>query len=197
MTTVRELADDLHTLTLDADPLAASFFGVPGYEDRLPDLSPAASARLVTDLRTVLDRAEALVPANAADEVTLAAIRHCALGGITGAEVALVECSPGPYGDGPAALVMAASRTAPDNDEAAAAHLVRAQGYAPYLDQCGERLRDGARAGRTPAAVLLDVAIAQCDGWLEGESLGPLGSVEMPDPQQSVELARVVTTSTR
>jgi uncharacterized protein (DUF885 family) len=194
---VLELADDLHALTLDADPLAASFFGEPGYEDRLPDLSRAAAARLVTALRAVLDRADALTPANAAEDVTLAAIRHTALGGITWAEVALVECSPGPYGDGPAALVMAASRTAPESDQAAAAHLDRARAYAAYLDQCGDRLRDGAAAGRTPAAVVLEVSIDQCDGWLEGETLGPLGSVEMPDPEQSLELAQIVARSTR
>ncbi|HEY5334440.1 MAG TPA: hypothetical protein VIJ71_00295 [Mycobacteriales bacterium] len=70
MTTVRALADDLHTLTLDADPLAASFFGEPGYEGRLPDLSRDASARLVTTLRTVLDRADALTAADAAEGVT-------------------------------------------------------------------------------------------------------------------------------
>lgn len=197
MTSVRDLADDLHVLTLDADPLAASFFGEPGYEDRLPDLTASASERLVTALRTVLDRADALTPADAGEEVTLAAIRHAAHSGIAWSQVALVECSPGPYGDGPAALVMAASRTVPETDEAATAHLARAGAYAEYLDQCAERLREGARRGRTPAAAVLDVAIAQCDGWLAEETLGPLGSVEMPDPEQSVELARIVTSSTR
>lgn len=197
MTSVRELADELHALTLDADPLAATFYGEPGYEDRLPDLTAAASARLVTRLHTVLDRAGALAPADPADAVTLAAIRHAADAGIIAAEVALVEFSPGPYGDGPAALVHAAIRTAPETDAAADAHLARAGAYATYLDQCGERLREGARAGRTAPAVVLDVALGQCDGWLATETLGPLGSVEMPTAGHSLQLAETVRTSTR
>ena len=41
MVTVREVADGYITRMAAIDPLAATAWGIPGYDDRLPDLSPA------------------------------------------------------------------------------------------------------------------------------------------------------------
>jgi uncharacterized protein (DUF885 family) len=52
--TVREIADGYITRMAAIDPLAATAWGVPGYDDRLPDLSPAGLAERADLQRTTL-----------------------------------------------------------------------------------------------------------------------------------------------
>lgn len=66
-----ELLDDHWEWTLREQPLTASFLGDPRYNDRWPDLTPAAHARRMQDLRTFLKRLERIDRAqlSAADQV--------------------------------------------------------------------------------------------------------------------------------
>ena len=43
-----DLAAELLAATLDADPLAGSLYGFPGYDERLPDFSSAAEQAQAT-----------------------------------------------------------------------------------------------------------------------------------------------------
>jgi len=52
-------AAELLSAVFDADPLSASMYGFPGYDDRLPDLSDEAEARVASSLATIAQRAEA------------------------------------------------------------------------------------------------------------------------------------------
>ncbi len=53
-----DLATELLSTVFDADPLSASMYGFPGYDDRLPDLSDEAEARVAATLTTIAQRAE-------------------------------------------------------------------------------------------------------------------------------------------
>src|SRR5271165_3685053 len=53
-----DLAAELLTAALDADPLAGSLYGFPGYDDRLPDFGAAAEDESARVLASVADRAE-------------------------------------------------------------------------------------------------------------------------------------------
>ena len=52
-----ELAAELLTATLDAEPLTGSIYGFPGYDDLLPDFSEEAEADQVRRLGSIAGRA--------------------------------------------------------------------------------------------------------------------------------------------
>jgi hypothetical protein len=51
---VRGLADTFHDRWLARNPFAASVYGIPGYEDRVPDDSEAGEAAARAELESVL-----------------------------------------------------------------------------------------------------------------------------------------------
>jgi hypothetical protein len=53
-----DLAAELLTTVLDADPLSGSLYGFPGYDDLLPDFSDAAETEQAKRLTSVAVRAE-------------------------------------------------------------------------------------------------------------------------------------------
>ena len=74
----RTAVDDLAERHLDAqlelDPLAATFIGAPGFDDRMPDLSPAGlQARAELNRRTLRELSQAS-PVDDTDKVTIAAM---------------------------------------------------------------------------------------------------------------------------
>ena len=77
-----DLAADLLTTVLDADPLTASLFGFPGYDDLLPDFSAEAEQDQARRLTSVAERAEQM-PDQGLDETelqTLDFVRYMARG---------------------------------------------------------------------------------------------------------------------
>ena len=55
---VRELADAFHERWLETHPFAASTYGVPGYDDRVPDDSEAGEASRRSELESTLVEAD-------------------------------------------------------------------------------------------------------------------------------------------
>jgi uncharacterized protein (DUF885 family) len=75
-TAVDEVADGyLEALTAE-DPVFATFIGILGHDDRLPDLSPAGLATVADLARTTLAALDAAVPVDQTDAVTAAALRE-------------------------------------------------------------------------------------------------------------------------
>ena len=52
-TSVRELADQFHERWLRAHPFTASLYGIPGYDDRVPDDSEAGEAAWRAELEAI------------------------------------------------------------------------------------------------------------------------------------------------
>jgi uncharacterized protein (DUF885 family) len=137
-------------------PIAATYLGDPRYNDRMPDISPAAqAAREAMDAKVLDDLAriprDALPPAEQLNydlfrheyEMRKAAVPYHT-------EYYAIAASGGPQSLNELAELVS-FKTARDYET----WLKRMQAIPAYLDEFGERLRRGAREGRTqPRAVM-------------------------------------------
>jgi len=168
---VRELADAFHERWLETHPFAASTYGVPGYDDRVPDDSEAGEASRRSELESTLVEADGLELASlsAPAGITLACLRENVAGELRELDVRLIEhtVTAMPF-SGPAELLATAARTVLADEEAAADYLERLRAAGTWIDQQTERLEIGAGKGRLPVAPLVQEAIE----WAE-YVLGP------------------------
>jgi len=76
----RTAVDEIAERFLDADlvlnPIAATYLGVPGYDDKLTDFSPVANEERADLRRRTLAELEGAEPADDVDRVTIAAMRE-------------------------------------------------------------------------------------------------------------------------
>ncbi len=170
MSGVRALADAFHERWLETHPFAASVFGVPGYDDRVPDDSEAGEASRRAELESTLaevDRLE-LASLSEPDGITLACLRENAVGELRDLDVRLIEhtVTAMPF-SGPPELLAAAARTLLADEQAAADYLERVRAGGTWIDQQTERLEIGAAKGRLPVAPLVQEAIEWAEYVLE------------------------------
>src|SRR5579872_5058917 len=140
-----ELADELLSAVFEADPLAGSLYGFPGYDERLPDLSADAEEQVAATLGAIARRAEAhdddLVER---ERQTLDFVRVMARGMADAAQVPLTEFT---ISDTFVAPVPGVLTTLPklqlDTAERRQGYLTRLQGLPELLTTAGERHREG------------------------------------------------------
>jgi uncharacterized protein (DUF885 family) len=70
---VDEICDAYVDAAAEADPVAATVLGIPGYEDRLPDLSPDGYAHREQLVRDAITAAEAATPVDERESIARAA----------------------------------------------------------------------------------------------------------------------------
>ena len=167
MSTTRELADRFHTRWLEVHPLAATSYGIPGFDHLVPDDSEEGDQTWRSEVGGFIEASEA-IDAGAVDHedrVTLACLKE-----VAAQEVAMVDSvsvehtvTAMPYGQ-PGLFLAVAARTVLVDPDSAARYIDRLNGSGPWIDQVSERLREGARKGRVPVAPLVERAIA----WGEG-----------------------------
>jgi uncharacterized protein (DUF885 family) len=75
-TAVDALADAYLDEHAALDPLAATYYGIAGHDDELPDLSPAGLETASQHRRRTLDALDAVTPVDDSDRVTIAALRE-------------------------------------------------------------------------------------------------------------------------
>jgi uncharacterized protein (DUF885 family) len=189
MTQARDLADRFHDRWLAANPFAASMYGIPGYDDLVPDESEEGAQAWRAEVAQFLREAEAIAPEplSPADAVTLDCTREAAA-----QELAMIDMARAEYTvtamqyAGPAVLMALAARTVLVDAAAAEAYLTRLRRSGEWLDQTGERLRAGAGKGRLPVAPLVEQAIT----WAEDVLADPVpGPVLSPRPPQGWDRA--------
>jgi uncharacterized protein (DUF885 family) len=184
MTAAGELADRVHRRWLEENPFAASMYGIPGYDDLVPDESEEGRQAWRAEAGQFLREAGAIAGGQltAAEAVTLdctkqAAAQELEIIDLAGAEYTVTAM---PYA-GPAAFLAVAARTVLVDPAAAEAYLTRLRRSGGWLDRIGERLRTGSGRGRLPVAPLAEQAI----GWAEGVLAAPGTSpVLSPQPPQ-------------
>jgi uncharacterized protein (DUF885 family) len=180
---VRALADSFHERWLLTHPLAASIYGIPGYDDRVPDASEAGDAAWRSELESVRAETERLDTATLSetDAVTLACVREYVADELRDLDVRLVEhtVTAMPF-SGPAVLLATAARTVLADERAAADYLERLRGAGTWIDQQSERLRIGAGKGRLPVAPLVQQAIEWAERVLEPAAPTALATPEPP-----------------
>ena len=184
MTAARDLADRFHHRWLTENPFAASMYGIPGYDNLVPDESEEGGQAWRAAVEQFLREADAIDPGplTLAEAVTLDCTREMAT-----QELTLIDRAQAEYTvtamqyAGPAALLALAARTVLVDQAAAEAYLTRLRRSGTWLDQIGARLRAGARKQRFPVAPLVEEAIA----WAEDVLAAPVPeAVLAPRPPQ-------------
>jgi uncharacterized protein (DUF885 family) len=189
VTDARNLADRFHKRWLHANPFAATMYGIPGYDDLLPDDSAAGQQAWRAEAERFLGEAGEigrgqLTPA---DAVTLDCTTQAAAQEVAGVDLAADEHTvTAMQYSGPAMFLAVAARTVLVDEAAAENYLTRVRGSGAWLDQISERLRDGARSGRLPVGPLAEQAIS----WVETILAAPESSpVLAPKPPQDWDRA--------
>jgi len=191
MTSARELADRVHQRWLEENPFAATMYGIPGYDDLVPDESEQGQAAWRAEVGRFLDEADAVAAGQltSAEAVTLDCAKEAAAAereaiDLAGAEYTVTAMQ---YA-GPAAFLAVAARTVLVDPAAAEAYLSRLRRSGAWLDQIAARLRAGARKGRLPVAPLAEQAVT----WAEGVLADPGGSpVLSPRPPRGWQATAV------
>ncbi|HTT30778.1 MAG TPA: DUF885 domain-containing protein [Solirubrobacteraceae bacterium] len=183
-TPIRELAGRFHERWLSAYPFTASLYGIPGYDDRVPDDSEAGEAAWRAELEAM--RADARrfegAPLSEADAITLGCLVENIDQEVRGLDSRLLEhdVSAMPFA-GPAVLLATAARTVIVDEQAAADYLTRLRRSGEWVDQQTERLRIGAAKGRLPVAPLVEQAIDWAQHVLEPAVPEALAAPQPPE----------------
>ncbi len=183
MTPARDLADRFHQRWLEENPFTATMYGIPGYDDLVPDESQAGAQAWRAEVEQFLREADAIAPAQLTptDAVTLDCTKEAATQELASIDSARAEhtVTAMPYA-GPPTFLSLAARTVLVDPAAAEAYLTRLRRSGTWLDQISERLRAGARNGRLPVAPLAEQAIAWAEGILAAPAPGPALSPRPP-----------------
>ena len=195
-----DLSAELLSSAFDADPLAGSLYGFSGYDNLLPDLGTEAQAAHARALESIARRsAEAATDGLEESEFqTLDFVRCMARGMADAATVPMIEftiCDTfvAPVG----AVFNALPKLQLDTEERREGYLARMHGLPGLLETAAQRHRDGAAAGRTAVARLVDSAITQLDMLLEDPSLGGIARPDQDDVPFAESLAEVVADDVR
>ena len=183
MTAARDLADRFHQRWLAENPFSASMYGIPGYDDLVPDESEEGAQAWRAEVEGFLAEGDAIDPAplTPADVVTLDCTREMAAQELTMIDMARAEYTvTAMQYAGPAVLMAVAARTVLLDAAAAEAYLTRLRRSGAWLDQTSERLRAGARKGRLPVAPLVEEAITWAEAVLADPAPGPLLAPQPP-----------------
>ena len=183
MTSISDLADRLHERWLAANPFTATMYGIPGYDDLVPDESEEGRKTWRGEVGQFLGEAgafaaEQLTPAEA---VTLDCTREAAVQELEVIDLAAAEYTvTAMQYAGPAAFLATAARTVLLDPAAAEAYLIRLRRSGGWLDQIGQRLRAGAGKGRLPVAPLAEQAVTWAEGVLAAPATSPVLSPQAP-----------------
>ena len=183
MTAARDLADRFHQRWLTENPFSASMYGIPGYDDLMPDESEEGAQAWRAEVEEFLAEGDAIDPGPLApaDVVTLDCTREMAAQELTMIDMARAEYTvTAMQYAGPAVLMAVAARTVLLDPAAAEAYLTRLRRSGTWLDQTSERLRAGARKGRLPVAPLIEEAITWAEAVLAGPAPEPLLAPQPP-----------------
>jgi uncharacterized protein (DUF885 family) len=184
MNLARDLADRFHQRWLEANPFVASMYGLPGYDDLVPDDSEEGTQAWRAEVVRFGQEADAIAPGSLtpAEAVTLDCTREAAE-----QELAIIDMARAEYTvtamqyTGPPSLLAVAARTVLVDQAAAEAYLTRLRRSGAWLDQISERLRAGAGKGRLPVAPLTEQAIDWAEGVLAAPVPGPLLAPRPPE----------------
>jgi uncharacterized protein (DUF885 family) len=177
MTSARDLADRVHRRWLEKNPFAATMYGIPGYDDLVPDESEEGRRAWRAEVGQFLLEADVIAGGQltSAEAVTLDCAREAAAQELEIIDLAAAEhtVTAMQYA-GPPAFLAVAARTVLVDPAAAAAYLTRLRRSGTWLDQIGERLRTGARGGRLPVAPLAEQAVTWAEGVLAAPGASPV-----------------------
>ena len=184
MTSARDLADRFHLRWLEENPFSATMYGIPGYDDLVPDESEEGEQAWRAEVEQFLLEADAIdrEQLTPPDAVTLDCMREAATQELAGIDMARAEHTvTAMQYSGPATFLAVAARTVLIDPAAAEAYLTRLRRSGAWLDQISERLRTGAGKGRLPVAPLVEQAIIWAEEVLAEPGPGAALSPQPPE----------------
>src|SRR5260370_1862702 len=153
MTAARDLADRFHQRWVTESPFAAGMYGIPGYDDLMPEESEEGEQAWRAEAGRFLGEADAIDPGplTRADVVTLDCTREMATQELTMIDMARAEhtVTAMQYA-GPAVLMAVAARTVLLDAAAAEAHLTPLRRHRAWLRPTTERPPARAPQGPDP-----------------------------------------------
>jgi uncharacterized protein (DUF885 family) len=179
-----DLAAELLAATLDADPLAGSLYGFPGYDERLPDFSSAA-AQAQSERLTALTKQAGQFDEGGLAEVqlqTLDFVRRMAENMAGAATVPLVEftiCDT--FVDPVDSVLTLMPKLALDTSERRDGYLTRLRGIPEMLATVAQRHRDGTAANRTAVRRLVESAMTKIELLASDETVGGMAFADHGD----------------
>ena len=189
MNPARDLADRFHERWLRTNPFAASMYGIPGYDDLMPDDSEAGhqawraeAERFGAEAAALAGGADGGGELTRDDEVTLDCVTQAVAQELSGVDMAREEHTvTAMHYEGPAGFLAVAARTVLVDTDAAEAYLTRLRRSGEWLDQITDRLKAGASRGRLPVAPLAEQAIAWAENVLANPDASPVLAPVPPD----------------
>jgi uncharacterized protein (DUF885 family) len=172
-----ELAAELLTSVLDADPLAGSLYGISGYDSNLPDFSRESQSGHARKLASIAERAEQAPDAGLEETElqTLDFVRCLARGMADAAAVPIIEFTISDTFAAPVGEILSSLPKIPlDTEERRQGYLTRLRGLSGVLDTVAQRHQEGARSGRTAVARLVEAAITQLDLMMQDPTVGAI-----------------------
>lgn len=180
---VNALADELFDAELDADPITATLYGIPGRDDLLADYSPDGERAVAARISGILARTEALDEATlcAEDRITRAVVLQQGRAVLERIEIGAVEYTVTSYFTSAAAEVLYLLPRVVITDGAQARdYLIRLAALPEFLDTISDRHRAGIAGGRLPVAFQVAAAVEHLDRYLASPDTDPLGQPEPP-----------------
>ena len=192
---VDDLAADLLTTVLEADPLTASLYGFAGYDDLLPDFSAESELDQARRLTSVAEQAENMsdLDLGETEHQTLDFVRHMARGMADAAAVPQTEFAVCDTFVAPVAAVLTWLPKLPlDTDERRSGYLKRLRALPDLLTTVAGRHREGTAAGRTAVARLVQSAIAQLDLVVADPTVGAVARPDVDAKKFAGEISSAV-----
>ena len=183
VTPARDLADRFHHRWLEENPFTATSYGIPGYDELVPDESEQGQQAWRAEIGEFLREADTIAagPVTPADAVTLDCTREAATQELASIDSAATEYTvTAMQYTGPAAFMAVAARTVLTDTAAAENYLTRLRASGGWLDQINEQLKTGAAKGRLPVAPLVEAAIEWAENLLSEPVPGPALSPQPP-----------------
>jgi uncharacterized protein (DUF885 family) len=170
-----DLAAELLEATLDADPLAGSLYGFPGYDARLPDFSEPFERAQGERLAALAQQAERFDDAGLSEVQlqTLDFVRRMAGNMAGAATVPLVEftiCDT--FVDPVDSVLTLLPKLALDTQERQDGYVARLRGLAEMLATVADRHREGTAEGRTAVGRLVKSTMTKLELLTTDETVG-------------------------
>ncbi|MDX1448521.1 MAG: DUF885 domain-containing protein [Acidimicrobiia bacterium] len=161
--TIDALADEFWDVWMESSPLLATVYGDHRFDDRLGPVSRQDEAAVVSQLRSIADRAASVESVENSDALTrdiLVATIESNLGLV---ESGLYTAPISPYLGVQSLVPQTLSRSAAQTPDQAEMLLTRVRAIPAWLTEVEERVREDLADGITPTHTNLDRVLAQID----------------------------------
>jgi uncharacterized protein (DUF885 family) len=195
---LRRLADEWWDGSMARNPTVATRLGDHRFDHAIEDPSPAGLAEHRAFAAGILERAEAIDPAEleAGERVTHALLLDSCAEQIESVDCGEIQLASDGFTGYPVALLRSASQLRAPHEASAVAQLERLHRLPGALDAVVDQWRIGGERGWTPAVAAVQRSLAMVEAYLAGDvATDPFVSLTLPDGWSGSERWRTEATS--